>query len=103
VERVHRGLSDGGAGGTVLLQPSAVPATTGAGARLRRLTSRAAAPYWQAAPLALVFAFFFVLPLVVTVVVSLWRYNEYSITRRWSGTTTRPSSPDAWPSCRAFA
>jgi putative spermidine/putrescine transport system permease protein len=80
VERVHRGLSDGGAGGTVLLRPSAVPATTGVGVWLRRLASRAAAPYWQAAPLALVFAFFFVLPLVVTVVVSLWRYNEYSIT-----------------------
>src|SRR5206468_2272437 len=52
----------------------------GVGVWLRRLASRAAAPYWQAAPLALLFAFFFVLPLVVTVVVSLWRYNEYSIT-----------------------
>ena len=53
---------------------------SGAGVWLRPLTSRAAAPYWQAAPLALVFALFFVLPLVLTVVVSLWRYNEYSIT-----------------------
>lgn len=46
----------------------------------RGLTSRAAAPYWQVAPLALVFTVFFVLPLVVTVAVSLWRYNEYSMT-----------------------
>ena len=57
-----------------------MPVTTRAGVWLHRLTSRAAAPYWQAAPLALVFALFFVLPLVVTVTVSLWRYNEYSIT-----------------------
>jgi putative spermidine/putrescine transport system permease protein len=63
----------------VLLRPPAVSAT-GARAWLRRLTSRTAAPYWQVAPLALVFAVFFVLPLIVTVVVSLWRYNEYSMT-----------------------
>lgn len=47
---------------------------------MSRLTSRAAAPYWQVAPLALVFAVFFVLPLAVTVAVSAWRYNEYSMT-----------------------
>lgn len=37
------------------------------------------AAYWQAAPMALVFLFFFVLPLVVVLVVSFWRYNAYSI------------------------
>jgi putative spermidine/putrescine transport system permease protein len=73
-------VSEGGAGAGVLLRPPAVPATSGAGVRLRGLRSRAAAPYWPVAPLALVFALFFVLPLVVTVVVSGWQYNEYSMT-----------------------
>src|SRR5262245_54102935 len=36
-------------------------------------------PYWQAAPLALVFLAFFVLPLIVTFAVSFWNYTEYSI------------------------
>ncbi|MBP0616908.1 ABC transporter permease [Jiella mangrovi] len=36
-------------------------------------------PYAQAAPLALVFFLFFVLPLVATFVVSFWNYTEYSI------------------------
>jgi len=36
-------------------------------------------PYWQAAPMALVFFVFFVLPLAAALVVSFWRYNEYSI------------------------
>jgi putative spermidine/putrescine transport system permease protein len=36
-------------------------------------------PYWQAAPMALVFFLFFVLPLIVTLIVSFWRYSEYSI------------------------
>ena len=44
----------------------------------RGLTSRAA-PYWQVAPLVLVFAIFFVMPLVLTAVVSTWRYNEYEL------------------------
>jgi putative spermidine/putrescine transport system permease protein len=47
--------------------------------RLRRLFTPAAAPYWQVAPLAGVFAVFFVLPLAVTVAVSFWRYTEYSM------------------------
>jgi putative spermidine/putrescine transport system permease protein len=37
------------------------------------------APYWQAAPLAIVFLVFFVLPLVVTLAVSFWTYTGYSI------------------------
>ena len=36
-------------------------------------------PYAQATPMALVFALFFVLPLVTTLVVSFWNYTEYSI------------------------
>lgn len=36
-------------------------------------------PYWQAAPLALVFAVFFILPLLVTFAVSFWTYTGYSI------------------------
>ena len=35
--------------------------------------------YLQAAPLALVFVLFFIIPLVLTVVVSFWDYNEYEI------------------------
>ena len=46
---------------------------------LRSLFSSRAAPYWQIVPLALVFLVFFVLPLALTVVVSFWRYNEYSM------------------------
>jgi putative spermidine/putrescine transport system permease protein len=36
-------------------------------------------PYWQAAPLAIVFFVFFLLPLLVTLVVSFWTYTGYSI------------------------
>ena len=43
-------------------------------------TASRLAPYWQAAPLALVFLIFFVLPLLVTLIVSFWRYTGYSIT-----------------------
>ncbi len=45
----------------------------------RGIFSAQAAPYWQAAPLAVVFAAFFLAPLVLTVAVSFWRYNEYSM------------------------
>jgi putative spermidine/putrescine transport system permease protein len=38
------------------------------------------ASYWQAAPMAAVFFVFFVVPLAVIVVVSFWKYNQYSIT-----------------------
>jgi putative spermidine/putrescine transport system permease protein len=47
--------------------------------RLSRLVTPAAAPYWQIAPLAGVFAVFFLLPLAITVIVSFWRYTEYSM------------------------
>ncbi len=37
-------------------------------------------PAWsQALPLALVFILFFIVPLILTVVVSFWNYNEYEI------------------------
>ena len=38
-----------------------------------------AAPYLQAAPIAAVFGAFFLLPLLVTLVVSFWSYTGYSI------------------------
>ena len=59
----------------------ALPATEAAA----RPTAVAKAPrrrplaYLQAAPLALVFLVFLVVPLVLTGVVSLWAYNEYEI------------------------
>jgi len=37
------------------------------------------APYWQAAPLAIIFLIFFVLPLLITFIVSFWTYTGYSI------------------------
>jgi putative spermidine/putrescine transport system permease protein len=36
-------------------------------------------PYWQAAPMALVFFVLFALPLLAIIVVSFWKYNQYSI------------------------
>ncbi|PPE69683.1 ABC transporter permease [Caldimonas thermodepolymerans] len=42
--------------------------------------SHRAPPAWlQAAPLALTFAFFFVIPLALIAMVSLWDYNEYEL------------------------
>jgi len=37
------------------------------------------AAYWQAAPFALVFLVFFLVPLGLTLVVSFWEYNEYEV------------------------
>lgn len=50
---------------------------------------RAFAPYLQAAPLALVFALFFILPLVIVVVVSFFDYNEYEIIFAFTGQNYR--------------
>ncbi|HET6827622.1 MAG TPA: ABC transporter permease [Ramlibacter sp.] len=36
-------------------------------------------PWWQAAPFAAVFAFFFLIPLALTLVVSFWNFNEYEL------------------------
>ena len=46
---------------------------------LTRVFGGRAAPYWQVLPLALVFLVFFVVPLALTVVVSLWQYNDYAM------------------------
>lgn len=43
------------------------------------MKSRTLVAQLQAAPLALVFALFFLVPLVLTLVVSFWDYNEYEI------------------------
>ena len=77
MESVHRGLTlDGTA-------PADGNAAAGASARRSDKTSGTAragwTAYWQAAPLALVFFVFFVLPLMVILVVSFWRFNQYSI------------------------
>jgi len=53
--------------------------------RVHRGLRSATAPYWQIAPLALVFAVFFVVPLALTLVVSAWRYNEYAMIPAFSG------------------
>lgn len=46
-------------------------------------------PYWQAAPLAAVFLVFFILPLLVTLVVSFWTYTGYSIEPAFVGDNYR--------------
>jgi len=60
-------------------ESAAASRTDDARASPSRLARPGWTPYWQASPIALVFFFFFVLPLLVTVVVSFWRYTEYSI------------------------
>jgi putative spermidine/putrescine transport system permease protein len=47
--------------------------------------SRKLTPYLQAAPLTAVFLLFFLIPLVLTVVVSFWDYNEYEIIPAFTG------------------
>ena len=72
VERVHRRVSDVAAPGT----------RTAGGAAPARGTRRRAAggsALWQAAPMAVVFAAFFLLPLAVVVTVSFWEFTQYSI------------------------
>lgn len=53
--------------------------TAARGRRKGRRRGSAIAPYLQAAPMALVFLIFFVLPLAATVLVSFWQYTQYSI------------------------
>ena len=53
--------------------------------RVHRGLTRPRAAYWQIAPLALVIAVFFVVPLALTLVVSAWRYNEYAMIPALSG------------------
>ncbi|WP_413992945.1 ABC transporter permease [Labrys okinawensis] len=62
---------------------TATAPTTSASAPPRERTSKRAssrwASYWQAAPLTIVFAIFFILPLLATFIVSFWDYTEYSM------------------------
>jgi putative spermidine/putrescine transport system permease protein len=60
----------------------AATAKTGLATEERRARQRA---YWQAAPFALVFLLFFIVPLVLTFVVSFWEYNEYEIVPAFTG------------------
>ncbi|WP_430912333.1 ABC transporter permease [Methylobacterium sp. sgz302541] len=55
---------------------AAAPPAAGLGAVARR---RHRLTYLQAAPLALVFVVFLAVPLLLTLVVSFWEYNEYEI------------------------
>ncbi|WP_442880138.1 ABC transporter permease [Aurantimonas sp. A2-1-M11] len=69
---------------TTIDAPAKAGASPRTGAVARRRAGRTSwsprwLPYAQAAPLALVFLVFFVLPLVTTFVVSFWEYTEYSI------------------------
>jgi putative spermidine/putrescine transport system permease protein len=80
MESVHRGLTlDAGApvGGTLAAEASV--RRSGKTPRAARGARAALTAYWQATPMALVFLFFFVLPLIAILVVSFWRFNQYSI------------------------
>lgn len=54
------------------------PATTSHGAPAAA-PGRAIAAWWQAAPFTLVFALFFLVPLALIGMVSLWDFNEYEL------------------------
>nr|WP_145549715.1 ABC transporter permease [Variovorax boronicumulans] len=54
------------------------PATTSHGAPAAA-PGRAIAAWWQAAPFTLVFALFFLIPLALIGMVSLWDFNEYEL------------------------
>jgi len=53
-------------------------------ARLERINARTLAAL-QATPMALVFALFFILPLLLVIMVSLWDYNDYEMIPTLSG------------------
>ncbi|MEJ8821963.1 ABC transporter permease [Variovorax humicola] len=52
------------------------PATSGHAATMPTHTVKA---WWQAAPFALVFLLFFLIPLALIAMVSLWNFNEYEL------------------------
>ena len=58
---------------------TATTPTISASPRVRTGKRSRWASYWQAAPLTIVFAIFFILPLLATFIVSFWDYTEYSI------------------------
>ncbi len=80
MESVHRGLTL--EAGVSADDPVAAAAPAPRASKASEAERRARASwtaYWQASPMALVFFIFFVLPLVATLVVSFWRFNQYSI------------------------
>jgi putative spermidine/putrescine transport system permease protein len=80
MESVHRGLTlDAGASASQLRAVEAPAHRSGKAPRAASGVGAGGAAYWQAAPMALVFFFFFVLPLLAILVVSFWRFNQYSI------------------------
>ncbi|MGU3465526.1 ABC transporter permease [Methylobacterium sp. C33D] len=64
---------------TDLALPAAATAERAPAPTVAARPRRRALAYLQAAPLALVFLVFLVVPLVLTGIVSLWEYNEYEI------------------------
>ncbi|GJD81903.1 ABC transporter permease [Methylobacterium gregans] len=75
-------MSRGGGAVTEAALPALADAPTvpAAAASLTAKTRRRRAlAYLQAAPMALVFAVFFLVPLLLTLMVSFWEYNEYEI------------------------
>lgn len=68
---------------TDIALPAAVTEAAPAKAPAASLTTKTrrhrALAYLQAAPMALVFLVFFVMPLALTLIVSFWEYNEYEI------------------------
>lgn len=68
------------AGAAVLETAAPLAPEAGIAARSRRpAVGSGAAPFLQAAPLALVLLLFLVLPLLVTAAVSLWDYTEFTL------------------------
>jgi putative spermidine/putrescine transport system permease protein len=80
MESVHRGLmQDAGASASPLPAAETPAHRSGKAPRAALGVGAGRAAYWQAAPMALVFFFFLVLPLLAILVVSFWRFNQYSI------------------------
>jgi putative spermidine/putrescine transport system permease protein len=75
MERVHRGVTQASDTVTEARQDR----VSAVGRKPARRTGPMLVPYLQAAPMALVFFFFFVLPLAATIAVSFWQYTQYSI------------------------
>jgi putative spermidine/putrescine transport system permease protein len=79
VERVHRGVTEASNSVTDTRTEARQDRAPARGRTSTRRAGAALAPYLQAAPMALVFLLFFVLPLAATIVVSFWQYTHYSI------------------------
>src|SRR6056297_2393271 len=75
MERVHRGVTQM----SDTIAEARQDRASAAGRGTARRTGPMLVPYVQAAPMALVFLIFFVLPLAATLAVSFWQYTQYSI------------------------